>query len=158
MQKRIKQLTKYKSGQQLVRNNFYNPNNKNYYENTPPYIKRVVTSAYKNHEWAYIRLYPKIIVYPNGCKSFTLKRLINENKTVTINNSTNASFEMDNNDNYIITPINNDSDVIIDFGTTAAGTLGNASFDFTGEIISYIKQSINFKLIWEPQSKQKEQF
>ena len=106
-------------------NNFYSPQNKNYYENTPPYIKRVVTSAYKNHEWAYIRLYPKIIVYPNGCKSFTLKRLIN--------------FEMDNNDNYIITPINNDSDVIIDFGTTAAGTLGNASFDFTGEIISYIK-------------------
>ena len=120
-------------------NNFYSTQNKNYYENTPPYIKRVVTSAYKNHEWAYIRLYPKIIVYPNGCKSFTLKRLINENKTVTINNSTNASFEMDNNDNYIITPINNDSDVIIDFGTTAAGTLGNASFDFTGEIISYIK-------------------
>ena len=123
----------------LGRSNFYNPYIKNYYENTPPYIKRVVTSAYKNHEWAYIRLYPKIIVYPNGCKSFTLKRLINENKTVTINNSTNASFEMDNNDNYIITPINNDSDVIIDFGTTAAGTLGNASFDFTGEIISYIK-------------------
>ena len=123
----------------FVRNNFYFTENKNYYENTPPYIKSVVTSAYKNHEWAYIRLYPKIIVYPNGCKTFTLKRLINGNKTVTINNSTNASFEMDNNDNYIITPINNDSDVIIDFGTTEAGTLGNASFDFTGEIISYIK-------------------
>lgn len=78
-------------------------------------------------------------MYPNGCKSFTLKRLINENKTVTINNSTNASFEMDNNDNYIITPINNDSDVIIDFGTTSVGTLGNALFDFTGEIIAYTK-------------------
>ena len=78
-------------------------------------------------------------MYPNGCKTFTLKRLINGNKTVTINNSTNASFEMDNNDNYIITPINNNSDVIIDFGTTSVGTLGDASFDFTGEIISYIK-------------------
>ena len=32
MQKRIKQLTKYKSGQQLVRNNFYFTENKNYYE------------------------------------------------------------------------------------------------------------------------------
>lgn len=120
-------------------NNFYSAQNKNYYENTPPYIKSVVTSAYKNHEWAYILLYPKIIVCPNGCKTFTLKRLINANKTVTINTSTNASFEMDNNDNYIITPINNDSDVIIDFGTTSVGTLGNALFDFTGEIIAYTK-------------------
>lgn len=86
-----------------------------------------------------MRLYPQIIVCPNGCKTFTLKRLINGSKTVEINTLINATLETDDTGNYIITPIDNQSDVTIDFGMTSVGTLGDASFDFMGEIMAYTK-------------------
>ena len=115
MQKRIKQLTKYKSGQQLVRNNFYFAHSKNYYDRACPYIvDSIIGVGHITGAGHYVRvLGGKVTFAPNGCKTFTISRMKLNNTYFSISEITNGTYTLsDDNTAYIITPIDNTLDVI----------------------------------------------
>lgn len=61
----------------------------------------------------------------------------NNVNVIKIKNITNATYNLNDNNDYVITPIDSYSDVIIDFGEIVVETLGDAAFSFKGEIVSY---------------------
>ena len=96
-------------------NNFYSPQNKNYYNRACPYIvDSTIGVGHITGAGHYVRvLGGKVTFAPNGCKTFTISRMKLNNTYFSISEITNGTYILsDDNTAYIITPIDNTLDVI----------------------------------------------
>ncbi len=89
-----------------------------------PYIKSVYTSVYTHSSWNYCRYESKMVIVPNGCKSFTINS-VNGGDTL---NATNATVSENT-----FTPKDASKDVTISWemgsGNSFGGTYQIASYN-----------------------------
>ena len=96
-------------------NNFYFAQNKNYYNRACPYIvDSIIGVGHITGAGHYVRVMGGNVTFaPNGCKTFTISRMKLNNTYFSISDITNGTYTLsDDNTAYIITPIDNTSDVI----------------------------------------------
>lgn len=89
--------------------------NKNYYEQACPYIvDSIIGVGHITGAGHYVRVLGGNVTFaPNGCKTFTISRMKLNNTYFSISDITNGTYTLsDDNTAYIITPIDNTSDVI----------------------------------------------
>lgn len=89
--------------------------NKNYYNRACPYIvDSIIGVGHITGAGHYVRVLGGNVTFaPNGCKTFTISRMKLNNTYFSISDITNGTYTLsDDNTAYIITPIDNTSDVI----------------------------------------------
>lgn len=89
--------------------------NKNYYNQACPYIvDSTISVGHITDAGHYVRLLNGNVTFaPNGCKTFTISRMKLNSTYFSISEITNGTYTLsDDNTAYIITPIDNTSDVI----------------------------------------------
>lgn len=111
------------------------------FKSAPPYIKSANLGITYDPSFILRNYNSTIVVCPNGCATFTLHKIsyyANRvyGRQVPIESVENGSFSYDSDENYIITPTDNSSDVTIHLKTVQ--NTGFADQTGTGQLVTIL--------------------